>query len=127
ETGSQDIDVAALHQGFLRSFKAQGGRIVTNAHVEAVERRNGRWRVTTAAGNVETETVVNADGAWADEVAALAGLERIGLLPKRRTALLVDCSERDCMHWPLVMDVAEQWYFKPEAGSKLHVSPADAT
>src|SRR5699024_3883974 len=47
--------------------------------------------------------------------------------PKRRTALLVDCSERDCMSWPLVMDVAEQWYFKPEAGSKLLVSPADAT
>lgn len=127
EAGSTDIDVAALHQGFLRRFRAQGGQVVTDARVEAIERTGGVWRVTTRSGVVEAETLVNAVGAWGDEVAGLAGLAPIGLQPKRRTALIVDGPEEGCAHWPLVGDVGEEWYFKPEAGTKLLVSPADAT
>ncbi|QPC43828.1 FAD-binding oxidoreductase [Kaustia mangrovi] len=127
EPDSTDIDVAAVHQGFLRRLKALGGRVVTDARVESIARHNGRWQVATPAGTVEAEILVNAAGAWADEVAALAGLRRIGLQPKRRTALIVDGPADGCAGWPLVGDAAEEWYFKPEAGTKLLVSPADAT
>ena len=71
--------------------------------------------------------VVNAAGAWGDEVAALAGAAPIGLMPKRRTAAIVDPSPWDAEHWPMVLDVSENWYARPEARTRLMVSPADET
>ncbi len=127
EPDASDIDVAALHQGFLRGFKARGGRLVVDAEVRALERRGGRWRVTTKAGAFEATTVVNAAGAWADEIAELAGLRRLGLVPKRRTAFTFDPPDGlDARAWPLCFDVDEQFYFKPDAGRILG-SLADET
>jgi len=127
EPDSSDIDVSALHQGYLRLFRRRAGRLVTNAPVEALERGAPGWTVCAGTERFTAPLVVNAAGAWADEVAALAGLTRVGLQPRRRTAVLVDVpSGMDVSRWPFVNDVDEQFYFKPEGGS-LFLSPADET
>ena len=127
EPHSMELDVDGLHQGFLRAAKAKGARIVVNAGVDAIERTGERWRVTTRAGTFYAPMIVNAAGAWADELAQLAGIRPLGLTPKRRTAFNIPVPAGiDIRGWPMVNDVAEEFYFKPDAG-QLFVSPADAT
>lgn len=127
EADAADIDVHALHQLYLRRFKAAGGTLLCRAEVQGVARRGGRWEVETPAGPVRAETVVNAAGAWADEVARLAGVAPVGLVAKRRSAAIVATpGDADPSGWPMLMDIDEQFYMKPDAG-KLLVSPADTT
>ncbi|MDN2565423.1 FAD-binding oxidoreductase [Aquibium sp. A9E412] len=127
EAGARDIDVHALHQGYLRRFRRAGGRLVTDAELVALAPEGGRWRVDTRAGTVLADAVVNAAGAWADAVAQMAGAAPVGLVPKRRTALIVAAPEgARPAGWPMVVDVAEEFYMKPDAG-RLLVSPADET
>jgi D-arginine dehydrogenase len=124
ETAS-DIDVHALHQHYLRAFKAAGGRLVVRAEVTALS-RSASWTVDTTAGQFNAPVVVNASGAWADEIAALAGVAPRGLTPKQRTAMIVAAPAQVAPDgWPMVVDVEEQFYLKPDAG-KLLISPADA-
>lgn len=127
---TMDIDVAALHQGFLRGIAAGGGHVVTSARLRGLAWRGGSWQAATDAGEFSAAVVVNASGAWADQVADLAGVRRIGLTPRRRTAFLVDAPrDADGMpvaRWPMVTDVTESFYFKPDAGLLL-ISPADTT
>jgi len=124
---SKEMDVHGLHQGFLRGAKTRGARIVVNAEAEAVERKLGRWSVATPAGTFSASTLLIAAGAWADTVAQRAGVRPLGLVPKRRTAFNIPApAGMDIKGWPLVNDVAEEFYFKPDAG-QLFVSPADAT
>ncbi|MCI0431921.1 MAG: FAD-binding oxidoreductase, partial [Rhodospirillales bacterium] len=85
EAGVMDMDVAAIHQGFLKGLKARGGVVACDAGVATLERRNGAWRAETRAGAFASPVVVNAAGAWADKVAAMAGARPVGLVPKRRT------------------------------------------
>ena len=127
EPDAMDMDVHAIHQGFLRGLRARGGEVVTSAEVHALARRGGVWEATTAAGRYEAPIVIDAAGAWADEVARLAGVRPIGLVPKRRTAFIIDLPEGvDASRWPMVIDIDETLYFKPESG-RLLVSPADET
>jgi len=128
EPAAMDADVAALHQGFLRGAKARGADIRLGQEVTGIERRAGGFAVRCASGEVfGTEVVVNAAGAWADRVAALAGTRPIGLQPLRRTAVIVDAPpEREVRAWPAVIDADEQFYFKPDAG-RILASPADET
>ena len=127
EPDAADVDVHALHQGYLRQFRARGGVLVTDAGVTALQRASAKWIVRTAAGEFEAPIVVNAAGAWADEFATLAGLDPLGITPNRRTALLVDAPAGiDVDSLPNTIDVEEQFYFKPDAG-KLFLSPADET
>jgi len=128
EPDSADIDVNALHQGFLRLGRARGAEYRLDAGVGALERAGESWRVSLKSGEtLEAGVVVNAGGAWADEVAALAGAERLGLTPKRRTVILFDPPPgADVEAWPTVLDVDEQYYFKPQSGLIL-ASPCDAT
>jgi D-arginine dehydrogenase len=127
EPDSREIDVHALHQGFLKGARASGARLHTDAGVEAVERSGDRWLVETRQGSFLAETLVNAAGAWADELAAMTGITPVGLTPKRRTAFNIPVPDGiSIAGWPLVNDVGEEFYFKPDAG-KLFVSPADAT
>jgi D-arginine dehydrogenase len=127
EPHSQDLDVHGLHQGYLRGAKARGARIVVNAGVQSIERGHGGWRVRTPAGTFCAAILINAAGAWADSVAELAGVRPLGLTPKRRTAFNVSTPDNlDIRAWPMINDVAEKFYFKPDAG-QLFVSPADAS
>jgi glycine/D-amino acid oxidase-like deaminating enzyme len=142
---AMDIDVDALHQGFARGIRARGGQVVTSAPVRELSRRGGLWHAVTGAGEFRAPVVVNAAGAWADEVAAMAGVPRTGLAALRRTAAIVDPPELPpppeaartvpgaaaepgaaVARWPMVADVTETFYFKPESGGLL-ISPVDAT
>jgi len=123
-----DMDVHALHQGFLRQVSQHGGRLALGQRAARIEPAGGRWQVTTAAGaRFAAPILINAAGAWGDAVAALAGLPGIGLQPKRRTACIIDPGGFDAAEWPLLGDVAHSWYCRPEARRKLMVSPADET
>jgi D-arginine dehydrogenase len=123
-----DMDVAALHAGLLRQATATGGRLALRHRAGHIWREDGRWQVEGTGGVVFAAPVlVNAAGAWGDEVARLAGLHPIGLQPKRRTACIVDPGPHDCADWPLLGDAAHSWYVRPEARRKLLVSPADET
>jgi D-arginine dehydrogenase len=93
-----------------------------------IERRGGTWHIDAISGDVfRAPVVINASGAWGDEVAALAGVVPLGLEPRRRTAAIVDPSPFDVSDWPMIIDVNEGWYARPEARTRLMVSPADET
>ena len=127
EPGAMDIDVHALHGAYLRRLRRHGGRLVAAAPVRELSQADGVWTASTPAGGFAAPVVVDAAGAWADAVAGLAGLPPSGIVPKRRTALIVaPPAGVDVAGWPLVIDAAETGYFKPEAG-RLLVSPADET
>jgi D-arginine dehydrogenase len=127
EPDAMDIDVHALHMGCLRQFAARGGRLANDAEVRALDFTGGAWRVSTSTGEFRAGRVVNAAGAWADEIGRLAGAKPIGLVPKRRTVITFDPPAGvDVGGWPAVIDVDEQWYIKPDAG-RILASPADET
>lgn len=127
EQGPADVEVHELHQGYLKLFKARGGSISTDARVLGLTRTSGGWLVDTSNQQLRAAIVVNAAGAWAGQVGRLAGAHEIGLQPLRRTAFMVDPPAGiDVGAWPMVMDVDENFYFKPDAGQLL-VSPADET
>ena len=127
ERGAQDIDVHALHRGFLRGMRAYGGELCTGAQVAAAQRSGAGWTLRLADGEaVRAHAVVDAAGAWADEVAALFGAAPIGLVPHRRSAFTFKAPEgADVSNWPAVVGVDESYYFKPDAGQLLG-SPANA-
>lgn len=126
EKGACDIDVHGLHQAYLRMLRARGGTTVMSSRVTRLERVSAEWAVYTDNRYI-APVIVNAAGAWVDEIASLAGVAGIGLQPCRRTALLVNAPEAvEIASWPLVLDVEEQFYFKPDAGLLL-LSPADET
>jgi D-arginine dehydrogenase len=128
EPDSCDIDANGLHTGFLRLARVRGAEFRLNARVEALDRGPGGWRVRLSDGEtVEARVVVNAAGAWADQVAGLAGADPLGMTPMRRTALLIDPpADLSISAWPSVIDADEQFYFKPESG-RILASPADET
>ncbi|HUK09305.1 MAG TPA: FAD-binding oxidoreductase [Stellaceae bacterium] len=127
ETAAMDMDVHAIHQGYLRGLRARGGVIVTGAEAQTIDRKYGLWSVATPIGRFDAPILINAAGAWADDIAGRAGIRPIGLVPKRRTAFTIDPpANTDIRAWPMVIDVRESLYFKPESG-KLLVSPADET
>ncbi len=127
ERDAFDMDVAALHQGFLRQAR-QNGELALRRRAGRVWREGGEWCAETTGGDVfRAPIIVNAAGAWGDEVARAAGVRPLGLQPKRRTACIVDPAPFAATDWPLVGDVIHSWYARPEARSKLMVSPADET
>jgi D-arginine dehydrogenase len=123
EKGASDIDVDALFQGYLRGFKQAGGELRTGAEIQALTRLDKNWRVDTRAGSFSATIIVNAAGAWADQIGQTAGTRKVGLVPKRRTALTIDPGQSPAS-WPLTIGADETWYFKPEAGD-LMISAAD--
>jgi D-arginine dehydrogenase len=126
EPESFDIDVHALHQGFLRGLKRAGGQLVCDAEVTAIERLGPRWRVCAGAGVWQAPVLVNAAGAWCDVIARRAGVAPIGLVPKRRSAFTFrPPAGLEVGRWPLVIAADHGFYFKPDAGVLLG-SPANA-
>jgi D-arginine dehydrogenase len=130
DAGAQDMDVHALHQGFLRGFRHKAGadgELRNNAGVTRATHDGRCWTVELSDGQaLRARTVVNAAGAWADELAAVFGVRPIGLVPHRRSAFTFKGPEGvDASHWPAVVGVDESYYFKPDAGQLLG-SPANA-
>lgn len=127
EYDAADIDVHGLHHDYLRMLKERGGKVETSCEVLGLSRNGGDWLMETSRGAFQAPVVINAAGAWADEVATLAGVTNIGLVPKRRTAMIVDAPGGHADDaWPMVVDIDEQFYLKPDAG-RLLLSPADET
>lgn len=122
-----DVDVDALLQGYLRGAKAKGATLLSNAGVASLANSDAGWQIETRKGQRFTANrIVNAAGAWADELAALAGVQAVGIEPRRRSAFLFAPPEgMSTEHWPAVIAIDEGWYFKPDAGLLLG-SPANA-
>jgi len=121
------VDVHALHQGFLREMRSHGGVLAVDTHVRQLSHRAGLWQVETKSGILKAPVLVNAAGAWADTVAKSAGAHSLGIQPCRRTAVLVELPENvRGGTWPMVIDIDETFYMKPDAGLLL-ISPADET
>ena len=127
EPSCADIDVARLHSAYLARARTRGARLVTDAPVVEASRVGGRWQVTTPAGAFEARLLVNAAGAWADRVAVCAGQRPIGIQPYRRTIAQLRIDPPARRDLPLVIDARERFYFKPEAGGRLWLSPHDET
>ena len=129
EPDAYDIDVAGLHQAFLRGARDGAATVVRSAGVAAVSRTRGNWAVRTASETYSAPVLVNAAGAWADGVAADAGVDAVGLTPLRRTiftfAAPAGCPAAEVERWPLVIDVGGGFYFKPEGPGQLLGSPHD--
>jgi len=139
EEGLADIDVNALHDGYLRAIKAAGGRVITRAEVTALSRSRSRWHVTSTRGDFAAPVVINAAGAWVDQLAGLAGLAPINIQPLRRTVIMMSPPEDivrgdetaagnlfrpPLEQWPLVMAAKQGFYFKPDSG-KILMTPGD--
>jgi D-arginine dehydrogenase len=126
EPDAADMDVHAIHQGYLRGMRQAGGKLVCDAEVTAMERVQERWRVHAGDEMYEAPVVLNAAGAWVDVIARLAGVRPLGIEPCRRSAFIFASPENmDIGGWPLVHDADEAWYIKPDSGMLLG-SPANA-
>jgi D-arginine dehydrogenase len=127
EDASADIDVHALHQGYLRAARRLGARVITGSPVRTLRRDAGAWRVQVADAEVVAPVVVDAAGAWGDVLARAAGVAPVGLRPLRRTAMVIDAPEHlQPGAWPAAIAADESFYFRPEGG-RLLLSPADET
>lgn len=125
DISARDINIDALHQGWLRLIKRQGGEIATLAPVSAIHREATGWLIEAGNRRIRANVVVNAAGAWADRIGALAGVAPIGLKPLRRSIAVLSAPDGiDITRWPLFGNASETWYAKPDVG-KLLISPAD--
>ena len=130
EPGAADIDVAGLHQAFVRLLRRGGGDVMLGAELRSGAHGANGWRVELVdregmGSTWEGEVVVDAAGAWADVVAERCGIRPVGLQPMRRTAFMVPGSAASSA-WPLVAEVRHRWYFKPD-GEQVLCSLADET
>ena len=126
EPDASDMDVHSIHQGYLRGAKKNGAQLICNAQVTQIKRSGQVWQVQAGGRQYEARVLINAAGAWVDVVAAMAGVSPIGLIPKRRSAMIFEPpSGLNCGAWPMVVGIDESWYIKPDAG-KLLGSPANA-
>ena len=128
EADVADIEVATMHQGFLGAVKRGGGRVICSMRVEDITRKEGAWHVSGNSQTIVGKTLINAAGAWADQVATMAGANPTNLVAKRRTAIIVDLPQHiaPSTHLPAIDFADCDGYLKPEAG-KLMVSPGDET
>ena len=127
EPSCADIDVAGLHSAYLAAARAAGAVLITNARLRSARLKQRRWHLETAAGELTADLLVNAAGAWADEVAVLAGEAPIGIQPYRRTIVQLRVDPPAPLALPLIVDALSRFYFKPEAGGRLWLSPHDET
>jgi D-arginine dehydrogenase len=126
EPDASDMDVHNIHQGYLRGAKKNAAQLICNAQVTQIQRNGQVWQVLASGQQYEARVLINAAGAWADAVAQMSGVTPIGLVPKRRSALIFEPPVGlNCAAWPMTIGIDESWYIKPDAG-KLLGSPANA-
>jgi D-arginine dehydrogenase len=127
EPDAMEFDVASLLSALLRQLRSRGGRTILGARVEALEYDRGQWQLRGPEMVISAACIINAAGAWADQIASLAGGKPLGLVPMRRTVCTIPVAEAPVQaRWPFVVDIDEDFYFKQEAG-RLLLSPADET
>lgn len=125
EEDTQDIDVAGLHEGWLKAARAAGATLITRAPLQRAHRQDGVWTIETPSARVKARVLVNAAGAWADTVAVACGVAPLKLQPLRRSMAVLPAPEgMDTRGWPMFDDARERWYCKPDGG-RLFVSPAE--
>ncbi len=127
EPACADIDVAALHAAYLRQAKRLGVRLICNAALTSAAWRDGKWHIDAGGHQFTAKQIANAAGAWADTVAAIAGVKALGIKPYRRTIAQLDILPGAPADLPLVIALDGSFYFKPDAGGKLWLSPHDET
>ena len=127
ESSCADIEVAAFHQGCLVAIRRRGGRIRVSAEFRAAQRKGRHWAVETSDGPVAATVLVNAAGAWGDDVAGRAGVEPLGLTPRRRTVVQLRVSRSGLRDLPFVTDLHESFYFKGDGDNSVWVCPLDET
>ncbi|MEO5611420.1 MAG: FAD-binding oxidoreductase [Sphingomicrobium sp.] len=127
EASCADIEVAAFHAACLAAIRRDGGEVRTDAGLRSARRSGDGWEVETAAGTIRAGILVNAAGAWADEVAARCGVPGIALQPMRRTVVQLRIGRTGLKHLPLVTDLHNSFYFKGEGDNSVWVSPLDET
>ena len=120
-----DIDVAALHHAYLRRFHAQGGQLQLGTALHKAAHEPGGWRIQTSNGVIHCGIIVNAAGAWADDVARRCGVAPIGITPLRRTVVQLRVPAMPSADLPLVMDLSSRFYFKPEGEGRIWLTPHD--
>lgn len=127
ERGSSDMDVNNIHMGYLRLMKQRGGKLLTNTKAESATSTPDGWVIKTENDEFSCKWLINAAGAWAEKIGLDTGAPKIGLVPKKRTAFLFEPQEDwDVESWPMIFDIGEEFYFKPDAG-KILGSPCDAS
>ena len=124
DEGAGDIDVHCLHQAYLNNFRKNGGQIKSSTRIDSATRNGDHWNLETKMGDIPVDLIVNAAGAWGDQVATRAGVEPVGLQPRRRTAFTVNSSEPNIQKWGMIADIDLQFYCKPD-GQQLLCSLAE--
>ncbi len=127
EQACADIDVAGVHQAYLRIAKRGGAELLCRAGVDALTYQSGAWQIVTRNGTLTATTIVNAAGAWADTMAALAGTQPLGITPYRRTIAQLRFSEPVPATLPLMFAITGDIYFKGDGAGGVWLSPHDET
>ncbi|MDQ3481948.1 MAG: FAD-binding oxidoreductase [Pseudomonadota bacterium] len=126
EPGCADIDVAALHAAYLRAFRQAGGQVRTSARFRSTERSGGGWNISLEDGStLDAGIIVNAAGAWADEVAIAASVPPLGIAAKLRTMVQLRVGRSGLRDLPLIDDAEGTFYFKGEGDRTIWLSPHD--
>ena len=124
--GSLKLDTDAMLQGHVRDLRAGGGELVCGAKVTAINRSGEDWVIDMSGQSYRARTVINAAGAWADEIAAMAGIPPIGIEPRRRTVISFAAPDgTDASRWPFTKTVGSGFYLLPEGAGQLLASPMD--
>ena len=123
-----DLEVAALHQAYLKAAKRDGVQLETRRRFLSASSNAGKWIIETDKGPIQADIIINAAGAWGDEVAKSSGVKPVGLKPLRRTAVTIPKLEGSLVHHenPVILNIEETCYFRPEGEGYL-ISPADET
>ncbi len=122
---AEDIDTDLLVQSFAREARGRGAQVLVKARVTAIAKVGSGWRISSTAGEFTARMVVNAAGAWVDQVAEMAGVRPLGFTPYRRSMARIPApGAHDVSKWPMMFGPGEDWYAKPDAGA-LIVSPAE--
>lgn len=125
EPSCRDIDVTGLHQACLAQFRRRGGRVMTGAPLRAARRDGAGWRIEAGDEVIHCGILVNAAGAWADAVAHICGVRPLGIIPLRRTVVQLRVPTLPSPDLPLVMDLEQRFYFKPEGADRIWLTPHD--
>ncbi|QGP78835.1 NAD(P)/FAD-dependent oxidoreductase [Sphingobium sp. CAP-1] len=125
EASCRDIEVAALHQAYLRRFRRRGGEVRLATRLLSARRAGEGWRIETGGEPIPCGLIVNAAGAWADNVAIACGVAPAGITPLRRTVVQLTIPDLPSPDLPLIMDFASRFYFKPEGRGRVWLTPHD--